>query len=184
VPTESRGQTEGDTTSSFVLTAVRKMGTRCNRNKYYSLQRCDDCVRRLTQWMKKMMKNFYPLRADQMMHRIVVTVVAAIFIAGCASTPAPIEQMAISRAAVSNASSAGGDEFAPLQLKSAVEKMDGAERAMAEKDYMRARQLAEQAQVDAQLAEATARSAKAQKAADAVQEDIRVLRQEINRKTQ
>jgi hypothetical protein len=65
-----------------------------------------------------------------------------------------------------------------------MEKMDGAERAMAEKKYDQARQLAEQAQVDAQLAEATARSAKAQKAADAVQEDSRVLRQEIDRKTQ
>lgn len=131
-----------------------------------------------------MMKKFYHLKSYQMMHRIGVTVAVAIFMAGCASTPAPIEQMAISRAAVSNASSAGGNEFAPLQLKSAMEKMDGAERAMAEKKYDQARQLAEQAQFDAQLAEATARSAKAQKAADAVQEDSRVLRQEIDRKTQ
>ncbi len=129
-----------------------------------------------------MMKKFYQLKSCQM-HRIVVTVAVAIVMAGCASTPAPIEQMAISRAAVNNASSAGGNEFAPLQLKSAMEKMDGAERAMADKKYDQARQLAEQAQVDAQLAEATARSAKAQKAADAVQEDIRVLRQEIDRKT-
>ena len=103
-----------------------------------------------------MMKKFYHLKSYQMMHRIGVTVVVAIFMAGCASTPAPIEQMAISRAAVSNASSAGGNEFAPLQLKSAMEKMDGAERAMTEKKYDQARQLAEQAQVDAQLAEATA----------------------------
>lgn len=129
-----------------------------------------------------MMKNFYSLTSCQL-HRIVVTVVAAIFMGGCASTPAPIEQMAISRAAVNNASSAGSNEFAPLLLKSAMDKMDGAERAMAEKNYERARQLAEQAQVDAQLAEATARSSKAQKAADALQEDSRVLREEIDRKT-
>jgi membrane-associated HD superfamily phosphohydrolase len=131
--------------------------------------------------MKKM-KNFYLLGSYQMC-RIVVTIAAAIFMAGCASTPAPTEQMAISRAAVSNASSAGGNEFAPLQLKSAMEKMDAAERAMAEKDYMRARQLAEQAQVDAQLAEATTRSVKAQKAADELQEASRVLREELERKT-
>ena len=117
------------------------------------------------------------------MHRIGVTVAVAIFMAGCTSTPAPTEQMAISRAAVSNASSAGGDEFAPLQLKSAMEKMDGAERAMSDNDYVRARQLAEQAQVDAQLAEATARSAKEQKSADALQESNRVLREEIERNT-
>ena len=129
------------------------------------------------------MKNFYHLRSNQMMHRIGLTAGAAIFMAGCASTPAPTEQMAVSRVAVSNASSAGGNEFAPLQLKSAMEKMEGAERAMTEKNYVLARQLAEQAQVDAQLAGATAHSAKAKKAADALQEDSRVLRQEIDRKT-
>lgn len=103
--------------------------------------------------------------------------------AGCASTPAPTAQMAVAKAAVVDANSAGGSEFAPLQLKSAMEKMAGAERAMVDKDYVLARQLAEQAQVDAQLAGATARTAKAKKAADAVQEDSRVLRQEINRKS-
>lgn len=132
---------------------------------------------------EKMMKKFYRLKSFQI-HRVVATVAAAIFIAGCASIPAPVEQMAVSRAAVSNASSAGANELAPLQLKSAMEKMDAAERAMTEKDYVRARQLAEQAQVDAQLAAAAARSAKAKKAADAVQEDARILRQELERKTQ
>jgi ABC-type uncharacterized transport system auxiliary subunit len=111
--------------------------------------------------------------------------VAVLFaLAGCASTPAPTEQMAVSKAAVSNASSAGGNEFAPLQLKAAMDKMDAAERAMIKKDYGLARQLAEQAEVDAQLAGAMARSAKSKKAADALQEDSRVLRQEIDRKTQ
>lgn len=129
-----------------------------------------------------MMKKFYQLKSCQM-HKISVTVAAAIFMVGCASTPAPLEQMAVSRAAVSSASSTGGNEFAPLQLKSAMEKMDAADRAMAKKDYVHARQLAEQAQVDAQLAGAMARSAKAQKAADALQESSRVLRQEIDRKS-
>lgn len=119
--------------------------------------------------------------------RIGIAVAAAIFMAGCASTspvPAPTEQMAVARAAVNNASSAGGNEFAPLQLKSAMEKMDWAERAMGEKNYERARLLAEEALVDARLAEATARSAKAQKAADALQEDNRVLRKELDRQAQ
>lgn len=127
------------------------------------------------------MKKTYHLRLNQMIQGIGVSVATAIVIAGCASIPAPTEQIAVSKVAVSNATSAGGNEFAPQQLKSALEKMDAAERAMAEKDYLRARQLAEQAQVDAQLAAATARSAKAQKAARELQEDNRVLRQEIDR---
>jgi len=131
----------------------------------------------------KSMKKFNHLRSYQIMHSIRVIAVSAIFIAGCASIP-PTEQMAVSKVAVSNATSAGGNEFAPLPLKSAMDKMDAAERAMTAKDYVLARQLAEQAQVDAQLAAATARSAKAQKAASALQEDNRVLRQEIERKAQ
>ncbi|MGZ4957179.1 MAG: DUF4398 domain-containing protein, partial [Methylobacter sp.] len=108
----------------------------------------------------------------------------ALFIVGCASIPAPTEQMAVSKIAVSNAGTAGGNEFAPIQLRSAMDKMDAAERAMAEENYLQARQLAEQAQFDAQLASATARSAKAQNAVGAIQEDNRVLRQEIERKAQ
>ena len=52
---------------------------------------------------------------------------------------------------------------------------------MTEEDYPLARQLSEEAQVDAQLAVATARAAKAQKAASALQEDNRVLKKEIDR---
>jgi len=70
-----------------------------------------------------------------------------------------------------------------MQIKSSMEKMEAAKQAMDKKDYALARQLAEQAQVDAKLAETTARAAKAQKAADEVRESNRVLRHEIDRKT-
>lgn len=118
------------------------------------------------------------------MRKMAVVIAAAVFAAGCASTPAPTAQMAVSRDAINTAGSAGANEFAPRQFRSAMDEMNGAEQAMRAENYVLARQLAEQAQVDAQLATATARSAKAQKAADAVQEDSRVLRQEIDRKTQ
>lgn len=105
-------------------------------------------------------------------------------LAACASTPNPNTQFAVSRAALDDARSADAAEFAPLQLKSAMEKMDSAERALRAKEPEVARRLAEQAEVDARLAAAMARSAKSQRAADALQEDIRVLRQEIERKAQ
>ncbi|WP_297324337.1 DUF4398 domain-containing protein [Nitrosomonas sp.] len=133
---------------------------------------------------KKMIKNFYHIKSRQMTLALSVTVISVIFMAGCASVPAPTEQIAVSRTAVNNALSAGDNEFAPLQLKSAMEKMDAAERAMVDKNYVLARELAEQAQIDAKLAGTLARSTKAQKAADALQEDSRVLRQEIDRQTQ
>lgn len=129
------------------------------------------------------MKNTYPFKSNLTMRRIGTAAAAIVLIAGCASTPAPTEQMAVSKAAISNAMSAGGNQFAPVQLKSAMDKMDAAERAMAEKNYELALRLAEQAEVDARLAAEMARSAKARQAADAVQEDIRVLRQEIERQS-
>lgn len=130
------------------------------------------------------MKRYIDRKPHQLNSSIGFTLAGAIFISGCAAIPAPTEQMAVSKVAVSNAASAGGNEYAPLQLKAAMEKMDGAERAMAEEKYLTARQLAEQAQVDAQLATATARSVKAQKAVEALQEGNRVLRQELDRNAQ
>jgi hypothetical protein len=108
---------------------------------------------------------------------------AAAVLAGCASVPAPTEQMAVSKSAIANAVAAGGSEFAAVEMKSAQDKMDGANRAMAKEDFADARWLAEQAQADARLAEKKAQSAKAQKAAAVMQEDLRVLREELARKS-
>ena len=107
---------------------------------------------------------------------------AAALIVGCASIPAPREQMAVSKSAIANALSAGGSEFAPVEMKSAQDKLDRANVAMAKENYEDARWLAEQAQADARLAEKKAQSAKAQKSAGALQDDVRVLRDELDRK--
>ncbi|MDO9105935.1 MAG: DUF4398 domain-containing protein [Methylovulum sp.] len=130
------------------------------------------------------MKKFYYPRKNQMLCGIGLSAVAVLFSAGCTSVPAPLEQMAVSRVALKSAASAGGNEFAPVQLRSAMDKMEGAERAMVQENYLQARQLAEQAQVDAQLAAAASRAAKAEKAASALQKGNQILRQEIDRSTQ
>lgn len=118
-------------------------------------------------------------------YRIVsaVSMVSALFLIGCASIPPPTGQMAVSKSALANAMSAGGSEYAAVEMKSAQDKLDRANRAMEKKEFEDARWLAEQAQVDARLAEKKAHSAKAQKAVAMMQDDIRVLREEINRKT-
>lgn len=126
------------------------------------------------------MKKINRFKSAQIMRSIGLSATVAVFIAGCAGIP-PTEQIAVSKAAVNSANSAGGNEFAPLPLRSAMEKMDAAEQAMRDEEYELARQLSEQAQVDAQLAAATARAAKAQKAAEALKAGTNVLRQEIDR---
>jgi hypothetical protein len=102
--------------------------------------------------------------------------------AGCSSlkTPATAD-VAVSKAAVADAVGAGGAEFAPIQMKSARDKLDLAKQAMVAKDYKRAIELANEAQADAKLAQAKANSAKAQQAAQALQDDIRFLREEVDR---
>ena len=106
----------------------------------------------------------------------------ALLISACASAPPPTDQVAVSTAAVSRASSEGAGEAAPAEIRTARDKLDRAKLAMASKDYDQARSLAQEAQVDAQLAESKAHSAKARKASDEVQESIRVLREEMDRK--
>jgi hypothetical protein len=102
---------------------------------------------------------------------------------GCSSslkTPATAD-VAVSKAAVESAASAGGVEFAPVEMNAAREKLAKANQAMANKDYKLATDLANQAQADAKLAQGKANSAKAQTAADALQDDIRILREELVR---
>lgn len=106
----------------------------------------------------------------------------ALLSAGCSSlrTPATAD-VAVSKAAVENAASAGGAEFAPAEMQSAREKMALANQAMAAKDYKRAIDLATQAEADAKLAQGKAGSAKAQIAAQTLQDDLRILRDELDR---
>jgi hypothetical protein len=107
-----------------------------------------------------------------------------LLMAGCASVPAPTAQMAVSKAAVQHADTAGTTEFAPVELQSAKDKLARAEKAMAQENYELAKQLADEAQADARLAEAKSETAQAQKAAQDSQAASRALRQEINRQTQ
>ncbi|MES2295519.1 MAG: DUF4398 domain-containing protein [Pseudomonadota bacterium] len=109
---------------------------------------------------------------------------AALLIAlsGCASTKEPATvSLAVSAAAVDTAAGAGGAEFAPVEMQGARDKMAQARVAMAAHDFKLANSLATAAQADAKLAQAKAGSGKAQVAADALQESIRVLREELER---
>jgi hypothetical protein len=108
---------------------------------------------------------------------------AVLLLASCASpqkTPATAE-VAVSRNAVQNAVSAGAPELAPDEITAARQKMLMANQALAAKDYKRARQLALEAQADAQLAQSKANSAKASAMSNQLNNDLRVLREEVDR---
>jgi len=101
---------------------------------------------------------------------------------GCSSmkTPATAD-VAVSKAAVDNAAGADGAEYAPVEMRMAREKLALANKALADKDYQLASQLANEARADARLAQGKANSAKAQAAAEALESDIRVLDEELQR---
>lgn len=107
---------------------------------------------------------------------------AALLISACASQKAPATaDVAVSRNAVENAVQAGAADLAPAEITAARAKMMRANEALAAKDYKLARELAMQAQADAQLAQSKSNSAKASAASNALNEDLRVLRQEVDR---
>lgn len=105
-----------------------------------------------------------------------------VVLSACSSmkTPATAD-VAVSREAVASAASSGAPELAPAEMAAARDKMMRANQALAAKDYRTAQDLAQQAQADAKLAQSKANSAKATEAANALQDDIRVLREELDR---
>lgn len=112
-----------------------------------------------------------------------VGMAAVLVLTGCASeqkAPATAD-VAVSRNAVENAVSAGAAELAPEEITAARDKMLRANQALAAKDYKTARELAIQAQADAKLAQSKAASAKATAASNQLNEDLRVLREEVDR---
>jgi len=108
---------------------------------------------------------------------------SSMVLAGCAGNP-PTEQYAVTQSAVNSAVSAGGTEFAAVEMKSAQDKLKQAEIAMHDKKYDEARRLAEQAEWDARVAERKAQAAKAEQALKDSQKGVQELRQEGMRSVQ
>jgi hypothetical protein len=105
--------------------------------------------------------------------------IAAAVAFGCASTPPPKDALSVSEAAVANAQAARAYEFAPVPFQTAQEKLNDARIAMEQEDYVKAREMAEQAEVDANLAYYAARNATAKQSAADLQESIEMLRKEL-----
>jgi hypothetical protein len=102
---------------------------------------------------------------------------------GCASTPMPTAQLAVAEAAVQRANTTSTQESAPAELATAVGKLARARSAVTAGDATLARRMADEATVDAQLAEQRAAAKRAALAAGESETAARVLREEINRKT-
>ena len=121
-------------------------------------------------------------QSTNLLHKLAFAAAFCTLAACTSSQKAPATaDVAVSRNAVENAVAAGAADLAPAEISLAREKMLRANQALAAKDYALARDLATQAQADARLAQTKASSAKATAAANALQEDLRVLREEVER---
>ena len=101
--------------------------------------------------------------------------------AAYASNPVPDETIAVAKAAVQRAEQSGAPQAAPVELASARDKLARAEKANADHHPKPAIALADQATIDAQVAEATAQKERAAKAAAEFDASMKTLRQESNR---
>jgi hypothetical protein len=110
--------------------------------------------------------------------------VLVLMAAGCASTPVPNEKIAVAKDSVQRAERSGAPELAPVEMAEARDKLNRAEKAAADRDLQPATDLAEQANIDAQLAEATAQQKTSHKAAMELDASLQALRQESLRSTQ
>jgi len=100
-----------------------------------------------------------------------------LLLAGCAGNP-PTAQMAVTQSAVNEAVSSGGNQYAPIETKSAQDKWTQAQTALANEKYAEAKQLAEQAEWDARLATRKTQAAKAEAALKDAQDSIQQIREE------
>jgi hypothetical protein len=109
------------------------------------------------------------------------TAIVAALAACASSNPLADEKIAVAKASVQRAEGSGAPELAPVELSAARDKLARAEQANTARNLLPATQLAEQANVDAELAEATAQQQRSHKAAMEFDTSMETLRQESMR---
>lgn len=97
-------------------------------------------------------------------------------LSACGSkVPRPTSEIALAQSALQSAELSGAKEYAPIELRIAREKQIAAEKALEKEKYFKARYLAVEARVDAELARAAADTEKTRRELAREQDDIKVL---------
>lgn len=104
---------------------------------------------------------------------------AFLSMAGCATDPAPNEQMRLTARALEQAKAVGATAEQVPELKLAEEKFSRAQGNMQDESYKKARVRAEQAELDARLAEAKVLTQKSQEQVNLLNTRITRLRKQL-----
>jgi hypothetical protein len=102
-------------------------------------------------------------------------------IVACASAPMPTDKLAVAKGAVDRAEQAQAAQFAQVELTKARNKLAAAQAAADKHDADAAARMADQAEVDAQLAEYTARAKQQEQLVQQMDAGLRDLRNEAMR---
>lgn len=113
--------------------------------------------------------------------KILTSVIGLALMAACGTTNPPSQQLTETQMVIQQAEQLGAEEYAPLEIRDAKIKLGLAREAVEAKEYEKAIRLAEQARVDAELAQIKAQSGKAETEVAELRESIRVLKAEIDR---
>jgi len=105
----------------------------------------------------------------------------ALGIVACASAPMPVDKLAVAQSSLQRAEQAQAAQFAQVELNTARNKLSAAQAAADKRDAEMAARLADQADVDAQLAEATARAKQQEQLVTEMDASLRDLRNETLR---
>ncbi len=102
-------------------------------------------------------------------------------IVACATGPMPVDKLAVAKSSVDRAEQAQAAQYAQVELSTARNKLAAAQAAADKHDADVAARLADQADVDAQLAEYTSRAKQQQQLVEQMDASTRDLRNETLR---
>jgi septal ring factor EnvC (AmiA/AmiB activator) len=111
---------------------------------------------------------------------------AAVALLACAlpcaaAKPVAVDKIAVAQASLARAEQAQAGQFAQIELKSARDKLAAAETASDKRKKEVATRLAEEADLEAQLAESTARAKQQEQLVAQMEAGLRDLRNEATR---
>ncbi|MDD1141222.1 DUF4398 domain-containing protein [Pseudomonas sp. TNT2022 ID233] len=114
-----------------------------------------------------------------MSNRLLFAAMAVLALAGCASDPAPNEQMRLTEQALEQAKAVGATAEDVPEMKLAEDKFNRAKGSMAGESYKNARMRFEQAELDARLAEAKVLTQKSEEQVNLLNTRIVRLRKQL-----
>lgn len=112
---------------------------------------------------------------------IAIAMIATLSLAACVSPAPPTQELQAAESAIANAEQARVADFAGPELNAAREKLTAARSAVLQNDMVLAAYLANESAAAAQLASARTAMIKNKAVNDEMQENINILKQELQR---